>query len=63
MCKFFVGDIAVYLYRPPSRPPEPISEIVAVVRAAGKNTLLLGDFNIPEIDWTGDLEQGREQNC
>ncbi len=54
MCKFSVDNVIVYLlYRPPSSPPESISEIAAAVRAAEKNSVFLGDFNVPEVDWSG----------
>jgi hypothetical protein len=60
LCKFSVKDIIVQLlYRSPSAPQESISEIATVVRAAEKNSIILGDFNIPDIDWTRGMARGR----
>jgi hypothetical protein len=50
--KFTVKDIVVYLlYRLFSAQADSISEIAAVVREAGKNSVFFGDFNLPDIEW------------
>jgi hypothetical protein len=60
ICKFSVSDMIFYLlYRPPSAGPDSISEIAAVVSGAGKNSVIIGDFNVPDIDWMGGVARGR----
>jgi hypothetical protein len=50
VCKFLVKDVAVYLlYRQPSSQVDSISEIASIVRAANKNNVIFGDFNLPGI--------------
>ena len=41
----------VLIYRSPNAREEAMDELVSVVRGAGKNTVMLGDFNLPDIDW------------
>jgi len=60
ICKFLVNDVTVSLvYRPPSAPTESIAELEDAVRAAGKNSLLIGDFNLPNIDWEKGMATGK----
>jgi hypothetical protein len=47
------------VYRPPSAPANSISELEEAVRTAGKNSLLFGDFNLPDIDWEKGTASGR----
>jgi hypothetical protein len=60
LCKFLVNDITVSLvYRPPSAPTESITELEEAVKTAGKNSLLIGDFNLPNIDWEKGAATGK----
>ena len=39
-------------YRPPNNDPKPLEDLQAALQEFSKNELiLLGDFNLPEIDW------------
>jgi len=52
-CKFLVGDVTLYLvYRSPNAPAQSIQELAQLVRAAEKNSIFIGDFNLPDIDWS-----------
>jgi hypothetical protein len=52
-CKFLVGDVTLYLvYRSPNAPAQSIQELAMLVRAAEKNSIFIGDFNLPDIDWS-----------
>lgn len=47
-CKITLG----VFYRPPSNDPKPLEDLQAVLQELSLNELiLLGDFNLPEIDW------------
>ena len=60
LSKFLVNDITVYLvYRPPSAPADSITELTELVKAAEKNSILIGDFNLPDMDWEGGVARGR----
>jgi len=60
LCKFLISDVTVYLvYRSPNAPADSISELAEVVRKAEKNSLLFGDFNLPDIDWSKGVARGR----
>jgi hypothetical protein len=51
-CKFIVNDVTVYLvYRSPNSPPETMAERENLVKSVTKNSVLIGDFNLPDIDW------------
>jgi hypothetical protein len=51
-CSFQVYDISIYLvYRSPNAPQESMEQLADLLRGAKKNALLVGDFNIPDIDW------------
>ncbi len=51
LSKFVVNDITVYLlYRPPSAPADSITELTEIVKKAVKGSVIIGDFNLPEID-------------
>ncbi len=51
-CKFMIDDVIVYLvYRSPNSPPEAIVELENLVKSVTKNSVLIGDFNLPDIDW------------
>ena len=51
-CKFLIGDVTVYLiYRPPSGGQISIDQLTDLIRGVEKKSVLIGDFNFPEIDW------------
>ena len=57
---FSVSDITFYLiYRSPNAPPSALSELECVVRKVGKNSVLIGDFNLPDIDWEAGTGSAR----
>ena len=61
-CKFLVSDVYVTLvYRPPSSPPDSVTRFADTVRAAERNSVLIGDFNIPDIDWGKGTAKGRSR--
>jgi endonuclease/exonuclease/phosphatase family metal-dependent hydrolase len=47
------------VYRPPAAPVNSILELEEAVKTAGKNSLLIGDFNLPDIDWERGIAGGR----
>jgi hypothetical protein len=50
--KFLIDDVVIYLlYRSPNAPPQSMTELEQLVRKAEKNSILLGDYNLPDIDW------------
>ena len=50
---FKVRDVTVYLlYRSPNAPPEAMAGLAALVRGADSNSIFIGDFNLPDINWT-----------
>jgi len=52
-CKFLVSDVIVYLiYRPPSGGQTSLDNLTELVQKAEKNSILIGDFNLPEVDWS-----------
>ena len=51
-CRFLIDDITVYLiYRPPGGGQESIEGLTELVRTAETRTIMIGDFNFPEICW------------
>ena len=51
-CSFKVYDLSVILiYWSPSSGAENIRELEELIRTTGKNTILIGDFNFPDLDW------------
>ncbi len=60
LSKSVINDITVYLvYRPPCAPADSITEMTELVKAAEKNSVFIGDFNLPDIDWEGGMARGR----
>ncbi len=60
LSKFLINDITVYLvYRPPSAPADSITELTELEKAAEKNSVFIGDFNLPDMDWEGGVARGR----
>ena len=59
-CTFKIMDITIYLiYRSPNAGPESIEKLATLIKSVGKNTLLIGDFNLPDINWTTGEAGGR----
>ena len=59
-CKFSVNDIKVYLvYRPPNGGAVSISNLTNLIKSVEKGSVLIGDFNLPEIDWQTCHSKGR----
>ncbi len=51
-CMFLVNDIVFYLiYRSPNALPQMMKDLESLVRGVKKNAILVGDFNLPDIDW------------
>ena len=58
--KFLLNNITIYLiYRPPSGGSASIEDLTALISAAEKKSIFVGDFNLPEIDWEGGVTAGR----
>jgi hypothetical protein len=50
-CKFYVHDLTCFLiYRPPNGTVENMTRLAELIRTADKNTLFIGDFNLPGVD-------------
>jgi endonuclease/exonuclease/phosphatase (EEP) superfamily protein YafD len=41
----------ILIYRPPSSGQDNLTELCEILRGADNNTILIGDFNMPGIDW------------
>jgi len=51
-CSFIVNDVTVFLvYRSPNAPPTALEHLSELMRQAPKNSVFIGDFNLPDIDW------------
>ncbi len=51
-CCFKVSDVTFFLvYRSPNAPPASIDCLEQLIRAAPKNSIIIGDINLPEVDW------------
>jgi hypothetical protein len=55
-CCFKVCDVIFYLvYRSPNATKENMTKLIELVKTVGKESVLIGDFNLPEVDWeTGE---------
>jgi hypothetical protein len=61
-CKFYVYDLTCYLvYRPPNGTVDNMTKLAELIRTAEKNTLFIGDFNLPGVDWTTGQGRGGEK--
>ena len=61
-CKFTVKDIVIHLeYRSPSTKNSSIAELAEVIREAERNSIFIGDFNLPEINWQTGKTTTRSQ--
>ena len=45
----------ILIYRPPSSGQNNLTELCEIVRKADKNTVMIGDFNLPGTDWANKL--------
>ena len=60
--KFSLNDITVYLiYRPPSGGANSIDNLTALISAAERRSIFIGDFNLPEINWEVEWPQEGQQ--
>ena len=51
-CKFLIDDVTVYLiYRPPGGGQGSIERLTEMVRGAEARSIMIGDFNLPEVNW------------
>ena len=61
-CKFSVRDIVVYLvYRSPNSPVAEMTKKAELIRGAEKDSVLIGDFNLPQVDWEGGTARGNSK--
>ena len=59
-CAFIISDVTVYLlYRSPNAAPASMAELVNLVKSVGKNSIIIGDFNLPDISWETGEASGR----
>jgi hypothetical protein len=54
----FFAYLVILIYRPPSSVQDNTAELCEILRCIDKNTVIIGDFNMPGIDWTA--EQSRD---
>ena len=47
----FTDLVITLVYRPPSSNEANTSELCKLLKSSGKNSLFIGDFNFPSIDW------------
>jgi hypothetical protein len=51
--KFLVKDLTCYLIcRPPNGSVANMTKLAELIAKAGKHSILIGDFNLPGVDWT-----------
>jgi hypothetical protein len=61
-CSFKVYDFTVYLvYRSPNAPPEAMKNLTELIWSADKNSIIVGDFNLPDIDWKTGVASPRTE--
>jgi len=59
-CIFKVSGLTIYLvYRSPNSPPAAMEKLTQLVKSTKKNTIMIGDFNLTDIDWTTGEASGR----
>jgi hypothetical protein len=59
-CAVIVSDITVYLlYRSTNASPASMAGLVHLVKSVGKNSIIIGDFNLPDISWKTREASGR----
>ena len=60
---FKAEDVTFYvIYRPPNGGQPSIDGLSELIQNAGKASVLVGDFNVPEIDWELGTSGGRTRN-
>ena len=57
-CKFLVNDIIFYIYWSPISPASNLTKLADLVSGAEKNCVIIGDFNLPNIDWERGVATG-----
>ena len=58
-CKFVVRGVTFYLiYRSPNSPVEELTKLAELIRKAERNCVIIGDFNLPQIDWAAGTSRG-----
>ena len=61
-CKFLVRDVTVYLlYRPPNGPAADLTKLANLISQSEKNCIIIGDFNLPNIDWEVGAARGGDK--
>jgi hypothetical protein len=59
-CKFLICDVTFYLvYRSPNSPLKAIHSLENLLKSVNKNSVMIGDFNLPDVDWM----EGGQQQC
>ncbi len=59
-CIFKLSDITFYLvYKSPNAPATAIDGLAELIRGAPKHSIFIGDFNLPEVDWSTCAATGR----
>ncbi len=62
-CCFKVCDVTFYLvYRSPNATDENINKLIELVKTVEKDSVLIGDFNLPEVDWETGETTGRSRD-
>jgi len=66
-CSFSVksgSDILniILLYRPPTSGPNSVLDLEHLINSAPKETVIFGDFNLPQIDWANGQAPNRLNN-
>jgi hypothetical protein len=60
--KFLVKDLNCYLiYRPPNGSVANMTNLAELISRAGKNSIFIGDFNLPGVDWTTGQSRANEK--
>jgi hypothetical protein len=60
--KFEVYDTTLYvIYRPPNSSQPNMDRLADLISSAGKNTIMIGDFNLPGVDWEAGTARAGER--
>ena len=58
-CKFVVRGVTFYLvYRSPNSPVTELTKLAELIRRAEKDCIIIGDFNLPQLDWKAGTARG-----